>query len=126
MLWPLPRNPQAAGLARRYLSQAVPDMPAEVLAVAQLLVTEVVTNALRHGSGPMTMQLLERPSGMRVEVHDAGVGLPRQRATSPLDTGGRGLQIVDALATSWGVTPASARSGKTVWFEIAAPALVPF
>jgi len=98
-------------------------MDEEALSVLQLLVTEVVTNALRHGSHPITMRLSEHTAGVLCEVGDGGVGLPRRRAPRALDTGGRGLQIVDALAAAWGVIPASGGNGKTVWFEVPAPSL---
>lgn len=117
MVRPLPRTPKAAGLARRYLAECLPELPTELLGVTQLLVTEIVTNALRHGWGPVTLRLLPGQTGLRVEVVDGGVGLPRQRTASEQDTGGRGLQIVDALASDWGVIPAP-EGGKTVWFEV--------
>lgn len=124
MIWTLPRSPQAAGLARRWLSDALPQMPGEALSEAQLLVTEVVTNALRHGAAPVTMKLRVGATGLRVEVRDDGARLPQQRTASALDTGGRGLQIVDQLATDWGVSRPRAGHGKVVWFEVAIPALV--
>lgn len=123
MFWTLPPDPQAAALARRHLSTALSGMAEEALGVLQLLVTEVVTNALRHGSHPITLRLSEHAAGVLCEVGDGGVGLPRQRTPQALDTGGRGLQIVDALAAAWGVVRASGGSGKTVWFEVAVPAL---
>lgn len=122
MIWPLPCTPQAAGLARRHLEECLPELPAEVRGVAQLLATELVTNALRHASGPVMLRVLDGQAGLRVEVVDGGGGFPRQRTASVQDTGGRGLQIVDALAAAWGVVPGSEGAGKTVWFEVSVPA----
>jgi len=118
MTWYLPRSAQAPGLARRCLAEALPDISAQARDVVDLLVTETVTNAVRHGSGPVTMELFTTSSGVRVAVRDDGSRMPQQRLSSALEEGGRGLQIVAALATEWGVTPSRTGGGKTVWFEV--------
>lgn len=118
MTWDLPSSAQAPRLARRYLAEALPDISAHARDVVHLMVTETVTNAVRHGSGPVTMELLTTSAGVRVAVRDNGSRVPQQRTSSALEEGGRGLQIIAALATEWGVTPARTGSGKTVWFEV--------
>jgi anti-sigma regulatory factor (Ser/Thr protein kinase) len=86
-----------------------------------MIVTELVTNAVKHGpGGPVELALEAGGSGMRGEVGDPGPGihhdeLERRRAT---EEGGRGLFLVDALSDSWGLSNNSSR----VWFEIAARA----
>ena len=85
-----------------------------------LLVSEVATNALVHGSGQVRVRVRPTRSGLRVEVHDGDATLPSRRQATPRDEGGRGIALVDALSSGWGAerTP----DGKTVWFEVAAGA----
>jgi hypothetical protein len=86
----------------------------------RLLVTEVVTNGVRHGSerGPVSVQVLVGDDSVRVEVSDCGRGFspPAAPMPRPDGTGGWGLQLVDRVASSWGV-----QVGDTtrVWFELA-------
>jgi anti-sigma regulatory factor (Ser/Thr protein kinase) len=85
---------------------------------AQMIVTELVTNAVKHGpGGPVELAIEAGGNGVRGEVRDPGPGidhydLDRRRAT---EEGGRGLFLVDALSDSWGLSPDHSR----VWFEIA-------
>lgn len=81
-----------------------------------LLVSEVATNAMVHGNGRVDVRVLSHGRTLRVEVADSSPDLPRLRRASELDEGGRGLALVDALATSWGAQPDP--NGKTVWFEL--------
>ena|SRR5687768_2553375 len=86
----------------------------------RLLVTEVVTNGVRHGSkrGPVTVFVRVGDETVRVEVSDCGRGFSPPEAPMPREdgSGGWGLQLVDRVATSWGVSV----DGKTsVWFELA-------
>jgi two-component sensor histidine kinase len=91
-----------------------------------LLVSELVTNSLRHATGPIGVRLLLRrrpPSGsphpLLVEVSDPLPDPPRERVATPGDEGGRGLQLVACTALRWGTKPGE--HGKTVWFELALP-----
>lgn len=83
-----------------------------------LLVSELVTNALRHGRPPMELRVRPlRAGGMRVEVLDAAGGeLPIQTQARPDAVTGRGVGIVDALSSRWGSEPLAV--GKLVWAEI--------
>ncbi len=83
-----------------------------------LLVSEVATNALVHGAGRVRVRVRPTQLGLRVEVHDENSTLPSRRQATPMDEGGRGIALVDALSAGWGAerTP----DGKTVWFEVAA------
>ena len=83
-----------------------------------LLVSEVATNALVHGAGEVRVRVVPRPRGVRVEVLDGSPQLPAKRAATVYDEGGRGIALVEAVATAWG-SQATAE-GKTVWFELAA------
>jgi len=82
------------------------------------LLTEVVTNAVLHAGTPLRV-VLERDAAsgrLRCEVTDGSSVRPRVRRHSAEATTGRGLQLLESVATSWGVQ--SAGGGKTVWFEL--------
>ncbi|MEV7966432.1 ATP-binding protein [Sphaerisporangium sp. NPDC088356] len=80
-----------------------------------LIVSELVTNAIRHGGTAFSLRLGSDGSRVYGEVFDAGDGLPRQAPGSLDATDGRGLLIVGTLADDWGVVEADG-GGKTVWF----------
>lgn len=83
-----------------------------------MIVTELVTNAIRHGpGGPVEVALDAGGQGMRGEVADPGTGIRRTQLTRRRSTeeGGRGLFLVDALSDSWGLS----EDGSRVWFEVA-------
>ena len=86
--------------------------------VAQLLVTEVVANAIRHvGDQELVVRAAITATRLRVEVVDASTVLPTGGLKpSDLQESGRGLVLVDALALAWGVQPEP--GGKCVWFEL--------
>jgi len=84
--------------------------------VASQLLTEVVTNALLHAGTPFDVVLVHSPGTVRCEVRDHSPLRPRTRNFSPEASTGRGMQLVDRLATAWGVLPDP--DGKTVWFEL--------
>lgn len=81
-----------------------------------LLVSEVVTNAVRHARTPFDVVLSVDGDTVRCEVRDASPVMPRTRPAGPDAAGGRGMQLVAALATSWGVERDP--HGKRVWFEL--------
>ena len=85
--------------------------------VAQLLVTEVVANAVRHvGDSEMVLRAELIAAGLRVEVADASTALPTAGTPSDSQESGRGLLLLEALARRWGVQPEP--GGKCVWFEL--------
>ncbi|MCT4352250.1 ATP-binding protein [Streptomyces sp. Je 1-79] len=85
--------------------------------VAELLTSELVTNALIHTDHGAVITATVVPDGLRVEVRDFVAGLPEPRAPIADDgTSGRGLVLVQALADSWGVEKHGV--GKVVWFEL--------
>jgi serine phosphatase RsbU (regulator of sigma subunit)/anti-sigma regulatory factor (Ser/Thr protein kinase) len=84
---------------------------------ATLLVSELVTNAVRYATGPITVRLIRAGHGLLCEVGDTGNGRPRLRRADLLDDGGRGLSIVHRLTTRWGVRWTD--TGKVVWAEVA-------
>ena len=107
----------APGDARRMSRQALVDWELEDFApVVELLVSEVVTNAVRHAASEGEIQLHVHEHVLRVEVTDAVGGRPQPRHPAPEDPSGRGLAIVESVASRWGVEPLPV--GKTVWFEL--------
>jgi len=113
----LPRDPSAVALARRAVEASAGGLSSEQADVARLLVSELVTNAVRHGAGErveLVLRVGERSA--RFEVHDAGSQQPTLRAPAGAD-GGYGLNLVASLASRWGADPVAG-----VWFELdAAP-----
>ncbi len=112
----------AVGAVRRRLRAALDHwgLPAELSDTAELLASELVTNALVHtGRGAVFDAVLTGGSRLRVEVQDAAGGqVPNRRTASDTATSGRGLLLVEALADDWGVQLRA--DGKTTWFELSA------
>ncbi|MFC5802567.1 SpoIIE family protein phosphatase [Streptomyces formicae] len=114
--WFLEPEEQAPGRARRLARRALARWGLEELSDSvELLVSEVVTNAVRYAERPVTLRLL-RTDVLRCEVGDDSPQLPRQRRARDTDEGGRGLFLVNRLARRWGATRLS--TGKVVWFEL--------
>ncbi|WP_338494038.1 ATP-binding SpoIIE family protein phosphatase [Streptomyces sp. SJL17-4] len=117
--WFLEPEDAAPGRARRLARRALVRWDLEELTDSvELLISEVVTNAVRYAERPVTLRLL-RTDVLRCEVGDDSPQLPRQRRARDTDEGGRGLFLVNRLARRWGATRLS--GGKVVWFELATP-----
>ncbi|MFD8691885.1 ATP-binding protein [Streptomyces sp. NPDC059651] len=103
----------------------------EIADAAELALTELIANVVRHVPGRRCQTFIFRlpgGEGVRVEVADASPAVPRVGGGEVLDDGGRGLVLVDALADKWGVEMRGDGGGKTVWFEclaVAAPVTRP-
>ncbi|NYI07848.1 ATP-binding protein [Allostreptomyces psammosilenae] len=123
----LPAEPASVPAARRFVADALTGwrLP-HLLDDATVCVSELVSNAVRHGSPPgraIHLGLLPLlPAGLlRLEVGDDGPGVPRPRAPVADDAiGGRGLLLVAALASAWGSEPRPL-AGKVVWCEWEVP-----
>jgi len=111
--------PASVARIRRFTAEAcrttAPAVDADTVA---LLVSEVATNALVHGRGRVRVRVRKTLAGLRVEVHDGNPVLPSRRRATPMDEGGRGIALVEALSSGWGAE--STADGKNVWFEVAA------
>jgi anti-sigma regulatory factor (Ser/Thr protein kinase) len=111
------RDARAPLVARQALDDVASDFDRTTLQDARLLLTELVTNSVRHGEGEGVRVILDRPDDgtLRCEVVDDGHGfLPIARPRRGDEIGGWGLHLVEQVASSWGV-----REGSThVWFEI--------
>ncbi|MCX5230692.1 SpoIIE family protein phosphatase [Streptomyces sp. NPDC006553] len=113
--WQLPQEGRAASVARGLVTDQLAAWDLEELAdVFELVVSELVGNALRYGNGPGRLRLL-RGERLVVEVSDTGPDLPQIQHADLSDEGGRGLQLINMLCRRWG----SCRtvSGKVVWAE---------
>jgi anti-sigma regulatory factor (Ser/Thr protein kinase) len=115
----LPADTASPGQARRFIREfcVAADLDEAACEKAALLVSELVTNAVVHGSSRATL-VAARPNGhLHVAVLDSNVQLPDGPQTVPPDSeSGRGLRIVAAVADRWGVETTD--EGKAVWFEI--------
>jgi anti-sigma regulatory factor (Ser/Thr protein kinase) len=119
--WTFPGDPRDVSEARHRVGLTISSWGLQPLCDdLSLLVSEVVTNAIRHGHGPVTLQIQRRPTGVRVEVSDLSTETITLQATLAAhhQEYGRGLGIVDHLASAWGTTDTWA--GTTVWFELGA------
>lgn len=117
----LPRTTAAPRAARRALCGAADGRyDAAVLADAELLVSELVTNAVLHGVGAIRLRLRLCAQTLLVEVLDDGAGFDWVLTPDSCAAGGRGLGIIDRVATRWGVRAGSSH----VWFELSTDRLV--
>ncbi|GAA1913991.1 SpoIIE family protein phosphatase [Streptomyces durmitorensis] len=117
--WELPAEPVAAGRARDLATQQLHHWGLQELAFAtELVVSELVTNAVRYAEGPIQVRLI-RDRTLLCEVADRGHTSPHLRHSGDDDEGGRGLFIVAQLVQRWGTR--YTRSGKTIWTEQAFP-----
>lgn len=114
---------EAGRLARLAIATNAPTLPESVRDELSLLVTELVTNAVRHGGAtpdrPLQLDFERRDGRIRVEVSDPGAGFELSSPPTNGDSsGGWGLFLVDRIAERWGVLAAPA--GNCVWFEVSA------
>ncbi|MER7825936.1 MULTISPECIES: SpoIIE family protein phosphatase [unclassified Streptomyces] len=117
--WQLPREARSVGRARELARAKLPAWGLEgLLDTTELLVSELVTNALRYGEGEIRLRLLLDRT-LVCEVWDANLVQPRRRRARDTDEGGRGLQLVGLLSAGWGTR--RTHRGKTVWFELPLP-----
>lgn len=113
----LTSTPASAGEARRFVESALDGAGAGALAfAATLLVSELVANAVLHAGTPVELVVAVDGERARVEVHDGSPQLPVRKRYSNLSGTGRGLMMVDRMASQWGAEPTA--DGKVVWFEL--------
>lgn len=115
----LPADPSSArvarGLVRDQLDRA--GVGAVALDAAVLVASELVTNAVRHGTGRIVLLLRAGPDGFRIGVSDESPRTPA--VVSPYEGGGRGMLVVEAVSSGWEVERRPV--GKTVWVRFALP-----
>lgn len=119
--WTLTARPTAVAQARDLIRERLSAWHLPGLSdVIELLVSELVTNALRYGVAPFGLRMTRDSITVLVEVSDGNPTVPRLRSVTPFDDeGGRGLHLVDELAADWGVR--GRPQGKTVWFTLGIP-----
>ncbi len=117
----LPSVPSGVGKARSLVRAELTGWGREdVIDDCLLIISELVTNAVRYGGSAYALRLEDREDRLYGEVFDPGDGEPRPCSPDVEALSGRGLQIVAAIADDWGVT--AANGGKVVWFSVLAPA----
>lgn len=117
----LPALPRTVGQARRAVRQALVDAGGtHLLDAAQLVVSELVTNAVVHAGTDVTLRITAESDAIRVEIEDSSPHLPVRRTWSRTAGTGRGLMIVEEHADRWSAVRTN--GGKVVWFEIGRPA----
>src|SRR5690606_36221945 len=113
--WDLPSDPAAVSHARSLTVRQVSDWGLDHLAfTTELIVSELVTNAIRYAAPPVSLRLI-RDDTLICEVSDTGNASPRPRHARTTDEGGRGLMIVAQIAGRWGTRYTS--GGKIIWTE---------
>jgi two-component sensor histidine kinase len=115
---------EPSGFAPAQARQMVRDVvtalvPPDVAHTAELLVSELVTNAITHGSGLVRLAIDCSEGGLSVTVSDDDPRAPQVQPERLMSCGGRGLRMMDSLASAWGVTPHDGGPGKDVWFQLA-------
>ncbi|WP_079194226.1 SpoIIE family protein phosphatase [Streptomyces sp. CB02923] len=119
-------EPSSVPEGRRFLHRTLRMWGLTALAdTAMLLASELLTNAVCHARGPLTLRVWYSVRELGVEVVDGSTPRPRARLADNAEENGRGLMLVEALADAWGTRPDTV--GKTVWFTLLtapAPAVV--
>ena len=114
--WTVAPEPPAVALSRRTVRATLGGWGLQQLGdTAELLTSELVTNALLYTEGPISVRLM-RDRTLLCEVYDGSETVPRLRAIAEDDDGGRGLRLVKELSNRWGTRRTT--TGKTVWFEL--------
>jgi serine phosphatase RsbU (regulator of sigma subunit)/anti-sigma regulatory factor (Ser/Thr protein kinase) len=118
--WRLDGGVEAVSDARGWVGETLLGWDLEPLAeLAELLASELLTNALRHARGPIVLTVLLLDEIVSLGVSDGDQPLPRLRKVSDTDEGGRGLQLVSMLASRWGARATA--DGKVVWCDLPRP-----
>nr|WTB30162.1 SpoIIE family protein phosphatase [Streptomyces sp. NBC_00830] len=114
--WDIDHHPKAVATARTHTQHQLTlwGVDEETAYTTEMIVSELVTNAVRYGTPPLRL-LLIKDRTLTCEVHDGNPVAPRLRHAKTVDEGGRGLFIIAQLAENWGVR--FSPDGKTVWAE---------
>jgi len=116
----VPNRPDSAPAARAFLARLLDGwgIADDVIDDAALLTGELMANAVRSGSGVVTLKIEADNGLLHVGVHDDEEALPEGDRTGTSQLEGSGLWIVQSVAQDWGSDESCEDSGKTVWFEL--------
>jgi anti-sigma regulatory factor (Ser/Thr protein kinase) len=116
----VPHRVDSIPAARAFLTQLLHgwDVSDQVIDDASLLTTELMSNAVEHGTGVVHLEISVHDGLLRIGVHDDAVELPVKREVDDSRVGGRGIWLVQSIAHDWGSDSSGAAPGKTVWFEL--------
>jgi len=103
-------------MARRYVGEACSGLPRDLVEISLLLTSEVVSDALSHGPGEVRVSLDCDDRRLRIEVQDESPRAPGRSPTAP--GAGRGLILLESLASDWGTMPAHHGGDNGVWFSM--------
>jgi anti-sigma regulatory factor (Ser/Thr protein kinase) len=116
----VPHRIDSIPAARAFLAQLLHgwDVADHVIDDASLITTELMTNAVQHGTGVVRLQITVRDGLLHVGVHDGSAELPVRRDITSSSLEGRGMWLVQSFARDWGSDSSAEAPGKTVWFEL--------
>jgi anti-sigma regulatory factor (Ser/Thr protein kinase) len=112
-----PCRAAAVPAARRFVRDVLSEQSQQIAEAAELMACELATNSVRHAETGFEL-VIELHDEIRIEVRDSGRGRPQLLSPRLTDTRGRGLRIVEAMSSAWGVV--SIDGGKAVWFTLMA------
>ena len=114
----LPGDASSVARARRFMASVLKDARQHTSEECALIVSELVSNAVRHANTDVVLRVEERRGAIHLEIEDNGPGEPEIKSPPVTELSGRGLKIVDALANDWGVRRTD-QSAKVVWATVA-------
>jgi anti-sigma regulatory factor (Ser/Thr protein kinase) len=112
----LPAVPDSPAMARTLVRAELSGCSESTVTTAELMISELVTNAVVHGGTPIRIELEHGDNVVKATVTDGGTALPVLRHPQRSAEHGRGLMIVSSLAHDWGVV--ENENGKSVWFSL--------
>lgn len=114
---PVKADPSAVSPARRAIMRQLESWGFnDQVDDTAIIVSELVTNAVRHGCAPIELRLSTLASAIRLEVSDGSSALPVGRIAADDEANGRGIHLIEQLADAWGTVTTDI--GKTVWAEL--------
>jgi anti-sigma regulatory factor (Ser/Thr protein kinase) len=116
----LPHRVDSVPAARAFLAQLLSgwEIADQVIDEASLLATELMSNAVEHGSGVVNLEIAVHNGVLRVGVHDDAADTPVVVDVADSSLSGRGIWLVQSIARDWGSDSSGEEPGKTVWFEL--------
>lgn len=116
----VPHRVDSIPSARAFLTQLLHgwDVADQVIDDASLLATELMSNAVEHGTGVVHLEIAIHDGLLRIGVHDDAAELPVKREVDNARLAGRGIWLVQSIARNWGSDSSGEEPGKTVWFEL--------